>query len=127
MAGDATTDRRLSMNDAELNAIVEAKLEAELAARLQADRERVRAEVIMELRREAERAHYDRVNAKHPIEDKYGGLGPEGHAARLRAMAEGVRRDCAKMDAANAKPAPGAFVRGPRASMGGGEGFEIKR
>jgi hypothetical protein len=71
------------MTEAELNAIVESKLAARLAARLQADRDRVRMEVVMELRREAERKHYDRINARHPIEDKYGGLGPEGHAARL--------------------------------------------
>ena len=74
------------MTNDELDAIVEAKLADAIAARLAADRERIRLEVVMDLRRKAEREWYDRINAKHPIEDKYGGLGPEGHAARLKAM-----------------------------------------
>jgi hypothetical protein len=56
------------MTEEELNAIVESKLADRLAARLAADRERVRAEVVAELRREADRAHYDRINARHPIQ-----------------------------------------------------------
>ena len=51
------------MTEEELSKIVEAKLEAKLAARLQADRDAVRLEVIREIRRNAERAWYDRINA----------------------------------------------------------------
>jgi hypothetical protein len=116
----------MHMTEEELNAIVESKLADRLAARLQADRARVRAEVIAELRREEDRKWYDRVNRKHPIEDKYGGLGPEGHAARLKAMADGVRRDMESMDRSNARVPEGSVMRGPRASMGGSEGFRIK-
>jgi hypothetical protein len=52
----------MQMNEDELNAIVDAKLAEQLAARLAADRERVRTEVVLALRREADRAHYDRIN-----------------------------------------------------------------
>jgi hypothetical protein len=116
------------MTEEELNKIVESKLADRLAARLQADRERVRMEVIMELRREAERAHYDRINAKHPIEDKYGGLGPEGHAARLRAMSAAAAKANAEMDAANARPVEGSLLdqRKRAALTPGSEGFEIR-
>src|ERR1700730_14583709 len=117
------------MNDAELNAIVEAKLEAELAARLQADRNRIRMEVVDAIRREAERKHYDRINAKHPIEDKYGGLGPEGHAARLRAMDARSKAANAHMDEVNSRPVPGGLLdqRSRAALVPGAEGFRIKQ
>jgi hypothetical protein len=116
------------MDEAELNAIVEAKLADALAARLAADRERVRLEVISELRREAERKHYDRINAKHPIEDKFGGLGPEGHAARLRAMDARAKAANAHMDRVNARPVPGGLLdQRSRASLApGAEGFKLK-
>jgi hypothetical protein len=114
------------MTEDELNAFVESKLEARLAARLAADRERVRQEVIMELRREADRAHYDKINARHPTEDKYGGLGPEGHAARLKAMDERARADMASMDASNAKSVAGDLRAQRAAAAGGRSGFTIK-
>jgi hypothetical protein len=116
------------MTEDELSAIVEAKLADRLAARLQADRDRVRAEVITEIRREAERAHYDRINSRHPIEDKYGGLGPDGQAARLAAMSAGVKRDMEKMDRANQRPIEGSLVhqRSRAALVPGAEGFEIR-
>jgi hypothetical protein len=113
------------MTEDELNAIVESKLADRLAARLQADRERVRMEVIMELRREAERKHYDRINAKHPIEDRFGGLGPEGHAARLAAMDVRARAANAHMDEVNARPVPGSLAH-QRSLIPGSEGFRIK-
>jgi hypothetical protein len=117
----------LKMTEDELSAIVESKLADRLAARLQADRERVRMEVISELRREAERKHYDRINAKHPIEDKYGGLGPEGHAARLAAMDARAKAANAHMDAVNSRPVPGGLLdQRSRAAPGGSEGFEIR-
>jgi hypothetical protein len=116
------------MDEAELNALVEAKLADRLAARLQADRERVRMEVITELRREAERAHHDKINRRHPIEDKYGGLGPEGHAARLAAMDARAKAANAHMDEVNARPVPGGLLdqRSRAALVPGAEGFRIK-
>jgi hypothetical protein len=116
------------MNDAELNAIVEARLEAELAARLQADRNRIRMEVVDAIRREAERKHYDRINAKHPVEDRYGGLGPAGHAARLRQMDAAAKKAAAHMDEINSRPVPGGLLdqRSRAALVPGAEGFRIK-
>jgi hypothetical protein len=113
------------MDEAELSQIVEAKLAAALAAREKADRDRVRMEVIMELRREAERKHYDRINAKHPVEDRYGGLGPEGHAARLRAMDERAKAANEHMDRVNQRPVPGSLAH-QRSLIPGSEGFRIK-
>jgi hypothetical protein len=113
------------MTEDELNQIVESKLADRLAARLQADRERVRAEVVADLRREAEKARYDRINARHPIEDKYGGLGPEGHAARLAAMDARARAAAAHMDEVNARPVPGSLAH-QRSLIPGSEGFRIK-
>ena len=116
------------MTEDELTQIVESKLADRLAARLQADRDRVRMEVISELRREAERRHYDKINAKHPIEDRYGGLGPEGHAARLRAMDAAAKKAAAHMDEVNSRPIEGSLMhRRSRAALTpGGEGFAIK-
>jgi hypothetical protein len=116
------------MTEEELNTIVEAKLADRLAARLKADRERVRMEVIMELRREAERAHYDRINAKHPIEDRYGGLGPEGHAARSKAMDARAKADMEHLDRVNSRPVPGGLLdqRSRAALTPGSEGFKFK-
>jgi hypothetical protein len=113
------------MNEAELNAIVEAKLAAQLEARLQADRARIRAEVVSEIRREAERAHHARVNQKHPIEDQYSGLGRKGHLARLRAMDARAKAANARMDEINARPVPGSLAH-QRSLIPGSEGFRIK-
>jgi hypothetical protein len=113
------------MDEAELNALVEAKLADRLAARLQADRERVRMEVITELRREADRAHHDKINRRHPIEDKYGGLGPEGHAARLAAMDARARAANEHMDRVNSRPVEGS-LRHQRSLVPGSEGFRVK-
>jgi hypothetical protein len=116
------------MTAEELDAIVESKLADRLAARLQADRDRVRAEVIMELRREEDRAHYARINARHPIEDKYGGLGPEGHAARLKAMDAARVADKEWHDRVNSRPVDGSLLDQRRRadSKGGSAGFRFK-
>ena len=116
------------MTEQELNTIVEAKLADQLAARLEADRDRVRMEVVREIRRKAEREWYDRINAKHPIEDKYGGLGPEGHAARLAAMRAGAQRDAEWMARVNSRPIEGSLVhqRKRAALTPGSEGFKFK-
>jgi hypothetical protein len=98
------------MTEDELTQIVETKLADRLAARLKADRDALRLEVVMEMRREESRKHYDRINRKHPIEDKFGGLGPAGHAARLRQMDAGAKRDAAHMDAVQARPIEGSLA-----------------
>jgi hypothetical protein len=117
----------MSMTEQELNAIVEAKLEAELAARLEADRQRVKMEVVDQIRREAERAHYARINARHPIEDKYSGLTAEQHEARLAAMRAGAARDAEHMARVNSRPVEGSLEHRRRASLiPGSEGFRIK-
>jgi hypothetical protein len=116
------------MTEEELNKIVEAKLADQLAARLQADRDAVRLEVIREIRRTAEREWYERINRRAPIEDKYGGLGPEGHAARLKAMDAAVKKDMADMDKSNSRPIEGSLLdqRKRADSAGGSAGFEIR-
>jgi hypothetical protein len=116
------------MNEAELSQIVEAKLEAELAARLAAERNRIREEVIRALRREAERAHYAKINARAPIEGKYSGLTAEQHEARLKAMRAGAARDAAHMARVNSRPIEGSLAyTKQRASIGpGDEGFRVK-
>jgi hypothetical protein len=118
----------MSMTEQELNAIVESKLEEQLAARLQADRNRIREEVISALRREAERAHYARINARHPIEDRYSGLTAEQHEARIAAMRAGAARDAAHMAEVNSRPIPGSLVhqRKQAALTPGSEGFKFK-
>jgi regulator of protease activity HflC (stomatin/prohibitin superfamily) len=113
------------MTEDELNAIVESKLADRLAARLQADRERVRADVTAELRREAERKHYDRINARHPIE----GLGdPKVEAARCAAMDARARADNEHMDRVNSRPVEGSLTRqrSRAALVPGSEGFRFK-
>jgi hypothetical protein len=116
------------MTAEELDAIVESKLAERLAARQQYERERIRLEVVSELRREAERAHYAKINAKHPIEDRYSGLGREGHEARRAAMDAGAQRDKEWMDRVNSRPVEGSLVhQQKRASIGpGSEGFKFK-
>jgi hypothetical protein len=113
------------MTEAELNALVETKLADQLAARLQADRDRVRMEVIMELRRKAEREWYDRINAKHPIETAGD---PKVEAARVAAMRAGAQRDAEWMARVNSRPIEGSLVhqRKRAALTPGSEGFKFK-
>jgi hypothetical protein len=114
------------MTEQEMNQIVEARLADRLAARLAADRERVRQEVIMELRREIDREHYDRINRRHPSEDKYAGLTREQHEARLKAMDERAKADMASMDASNARVVSGTLKAQRVAKAGGSAGFRMK-
>jgi hypothetical protein len=113
----------MHMTEDELNTIVESKLADRLAARLQADRERVRADVIAELRREAERKHYDRINAWHPIQ---GPGDPQVEAARRAAMDARARADNEHMDRVNSRPVEGSLARSRAALTPGSEGFRIK-
>jgi hypothetical protein len=117
------------MNEQELDALVEARLAEQLAARLAAERERVRQEVVLQLRREAEREHHTRINAKHPIETVLAGLTVEQEAERQRQMDARSAATRARMDAANARVVPGmrASLRTVRADAAGGStGFTIK-
>jgi hypothetical protein len=112
------------MTEDELNAIVESKLDARHAARLQADREAVRLEVIRELRRESERAWYERINRRHPIE---GPGDPKAEAARVAAMRAGAIADAEWMARVNSRPIEGSLEHRRRASLTpGSEGFRIK-
>jgi hypothetical protein len=116
------------MTEDELNKIVEAKLAEALAARMKAERDRIRLEVVSSLRRAAEKAHYDRINARHPIENKYSGLTAEQHEARLAAMRAGAARDAEHMAEVNSRPIPGSLAhqRQRAALTPGDEGFAIK-
>jgi hypothetical protein len=115
----------MQMNEAELNALVEAKLAERLAERERAEREKVRLEVVDQIRREESRKHYDKINSRHPVEDKYGGLGRAGHEERLRQMDERARAASAHMDAVQARPIPGSLAH-QRSLLPGSEGFKIK-
>jgi hypothetical protein len=116
------------MTEEELSAIVEAKLADRLAARLEADRQRIRAEVVDGLRREETRAHYERINARAPIEGPLAGLTPEQHRARLAAMDARARADNEAMDRANSRVIEGSLLdqRKRAALTPGSEGFEIR-
>jgi hypothetical protein len=113
----------MHMTEEELSALVEAKLADRLAARLAADREAVRTEVIMELRREADRAHYDRINARHAIQ---GPGDPVVEAKRRADMDARARADNEQMDRANARVVDGSLRAQRAAAKGGGAGFTIK-
>ena len=112
------------MTDAELDAIVESKLADRLAVRLAADRERIRQEVILELRREAERAWYDAIDQRwREREARERAAEPE----RRRLMAERAAQANREMDAANAKVVEGSLAATRAADRAGGRsGFTIK-
>jgi hypothetical protein len=110
------------MTDDEIELEIDRQLAAEEAAR----RAALRNEIAARMRAEAYKAHYDRINAKHPIEDKYAGLTPAQHAERLRVMDAAARATCEKMDRANERT-PWRAERGPRGSIDpGGEGLKIR-
>jgi len=112
------------MTEEELAAIVESKLADRLAARLAADRERVRAEVVAELRREAERAHYDKINARHAIQ---GPGDPVVEAKRRADMLKRAHADNEAMNRANSRPVAGSLAATRAADRaGGGANFRIK-
>jgi hypothetical protein len=106
---------------------IEAAINAEIEAGLAADRAKRREELYYAARRKIDAAHYDRINAKAPVEGPLAGLTPEQHAARLREINKRVAADMAAMDAANARPVEGSLLyQRKQASMGGSEGFKIK-
>jgi hypothetical protein len=111
----------------ETNAKIEAELRDSIERELQAEMARKRYEIAARLRREREMAHYDKINRRHPIEDKYCGLGPKGYAARQEAMTAAARKTFQEMDEANARWAKREAAEreaARRASIGpGSEGF----
>jgi hypothetical protein len=113
------------MTEEELSKIVEAKLADRLAARLQADRERIRLEVVAELRREEDRKWYNRVNAKHAVETAGD---PKVEAERRRQMDLRAKADMEHMDRSNARSVAGSLLdqRSRAALTPGSEGFEIR-
>jgi hypothetical protein len=113
------------MTENELLARIEREIEAKIEAELNAKRARERADIAARFRREEAMAHLDKVNAKHPIEDRFGGLGPEGHAARLRQMDAARARAAAHMDEVNSRPVPGSLAH-QRSLIPGSEGFKVK-
>jgi hypothetical protein len=118
------------MNEQELDALVESRLATALAARQAGEREAMRMQVVLELRRAAEREHHAKINSRHAIQDPLAGLTPEQEMERVRQMDERRRISNARMDAANARPVDGQVVRGMRPkrsdSAGGSVGFTIK-
>jgi hypothetical protein len=105
--------------DAEFDAMVE----AELAADFRIAKENKRAEIAERLRREESRKHYDKINARHPIE---GPGDPKFEAERRRVMAERARADNEQMDRANARVVDGNLKAQRAAAAGGRSGFTIK-
>jgi hypothetical protein len=110
------------MTDAEFDAMVE----AELAADFRIAGANKRAEIAERLRRAADKAWHDRVNQRHPIEDRFGGLTREQHAERLRLMSERSAQANREMTAANSKSADGDLRAQRAASKGGSAGFRFK-
>jgi hypothetical protein len=102
------------------------RVEAELDAVLQAEKVKRRAEIADRLRREEERAHYDKINARHPCEGPLAGLTPEQHAERLRRMSAAAAKANREMDESNSKVVDGDLRARRAASAGGAAGFVIK-
>ena len=112
----------------DVNAQIERELQAQIERELEAEMSRKRAEIARRLRREAEMKEYDRINARHPIQDRLAGLTPEQDAERQRAMREGVRKDMESMDRSNSRPIEGSLAhqRSRADSAGGSAGFRFK-
>jgi hypothetical protein len=109
------------------NAKIERELQAQIERELEAEMAKRRADIAVKLRREAAMKELDRINARHPIENRYSGLTPEAHAARLAEMDRRAAADFAAMDAVNARPVPGSLAAARADQKGGGSGFRIKR
>jgi hypothetical protein len=115
------TEQQQQKLEDEINAQIEAGLAREMAKK--------REELAYQARRKIEMAHLDKVNARHPIEDKYGGLGKAGHEARLRAMSAAAAKANAEMDAVNQRAPEGSLVhqRSQASLTPGSEGFRFKQ
>jgi hypothetical protein len=111
----------------DVNAQIERELQAQIEAELASEMAKKRLEIAARLRREAEMREYDRINARHPIQDRLAGLTPEQDAERQRIMREGARRDAEWMARVNARPVEGSLAARRADQKGGAAGFEIKR
>jgi hypothetical protein len=85
------------MTEAEMTAQVEAELAAQVDAEIAKEMALKRADIVYRKRAEANMAHLNKVNARHPIQDA---PPPEVVAARHRQADESLRRD-AERRAAN--------------------------
>lgn len=114
----------------EIAAAIEAEIDRRLEAELQARRSQLREEIALRMRREAAAAHYDRINARHPIQDRLAGLTQAEEDERQRIMAARSKATYAKMDAANARLVPGQVAHSLRTKrvdgVGGSSGFKIR-
>jgi len=108
--------------DAEFDAMVE----AELAADFRIAKENKRAEIAERLRLEESRKHYDKINARAPIENQFSGLTREQHEARLKMMSERSAQANREMDEINSRPVAGDLRAQRSAQKGGAAGFRFK-
>jgi hypothetical protein len=115
----------------DVSAQIERELQAQIERELAAEMNRKRMEIARRLRREAEMKEYDRINRRHPIQDRLAGLTPEQDAERQRVMRERAAKTFEEMDEAEARGrarVAAEVMRGRRASIGpGSEGFRVKR
>ena len=118
-----------SMQDVHAQDDIEREVEHRLMVELQNRKARLREEIVARMQHEAQMKHLDRINARHPIQDKLAGLTPEQEAQRQRDMAARTKASSEKMDRANARVVPGsrAALRAARADgAGGGSSFRIR-
>jgi hypothetical protein len=92
-----TAVKKSDVTEDEFNAQVEAELAQQVEAELAKQMAQKRADIAHRLRVEANMAHLNKVNARHPVQDA---PAPEAVAARHRLADEGLRRD-AERRAAN--------------------------
>jgi hypothetical protein len=80
----------------ELNARIDAELAKQVDAELAKQMAKKRADIAHRMRVEANMAHLNKVNARHPVQDA---PSPEAVAARHRQADEGLRRDAERRTA----------------------------
>jgi hypothetical protein len=113
------------MTEDEFNAQVDAELNAQIDAELKAEMARKRFEIARRLRREAEMAHYDKINARH-VSQTSGD--PKAEAERRRQMDLRAKADMEHMDKSNSRVIEGSLLdqRKRAALTPGSEGFKFK-
>jgi hypothetical protein len=110
----------------DMNAQIEAELRDSIERELEIEMNRKRIAIADRLRREAFAKEMDRINQRHPIQDRLAGLTPAQDAERQRLMREGARRDAEHMARSNARPIEGSLAARRADSVGGGAGFRVK-
>jgi hypothetical protein len=109
---------------------IEAEVNAQVAAELARRKDKLREEIARKARVQADMAHLDKVNARHPIEDP---PSPEEMAQRHRWADEALARDAEKAAANEARFRADEERREvarknlPRMRVPGGEGLERRR